>query len=134
MIPTPTSPGALLVSEINQMEQEMCSYLEWQLDIEPGAFIEFEYMLQWDFKGPGPHPAHSLGPLARLKRSTSNMPTAIQSFGPGVQPSAQSYSPRLAPKRLFPDQLSLGHHPTRLREQWHKDRLLHWVKHVGNTR
>ena len=67
MIPTPTSPGALLVREINQMEREICSYLEWQLDIEPGAFIEFECMLRWNFEGPGPHPAHSLGPFAHPK-------------------------------------------------------------------
>ena len=28
--------------EVNQMEREMCSYLEWQLNIEPSALKEFE--------------------------------------------------------------------------------------------
>ena len=51
MMPTPTSPGALLVREINQMEREMCSYLEWQLNVEPGALKELESMVRRDFKG-----------------------------------------------------------------------------------
>ncbi|OBZ69722.1 PHO85 cyclin-9 [Grifola frondosa] len=34
--------GMFALREVNQMEREMCSYLEWQLNIEPGALKEFE--------------------------------------------------------------------------------------------
>ncbi|KAF9642711.1 hypothetical protein BDM02DRAFT_3157548 [Thelephora ganbajun] len=33
---------------------EMCSYLEWQLNVEPSALEEFESMVRRNFKGPGP--------------------------------------------------------------------------------
>jgi hypothetical protein len=53
-------------------------------------------MVRRDFKGPGPYPAHytlpapSSGPFAHPKPSTSNIPTAIPSFGPGAPPSPPS--------------------------------------------
>lgn len=80
--------GMFALREINQMEREMCSYLEWQLNVEPSALKEFESMVRRDFKGPGPYPAHytlpapSSGPFAHPKPSTNNNPTAIPSFGP----------------------------------------------------
>ena len=61
---TPTSPGALSVGgmfalrEINQMECEMRSYLEWQLNIEPTTLKEFVTMVCKYFKGPGSCSAH----------------------------------------------------------------------------
>ena len=51
------SQGMFALREIDQMEREMCSYLEWQLNVEPSALKEFESMVRRDFKGPGPHPA-----------------------------------------------------------------------------
>ncbi len=41
---------------INQMEREMRSYLEWQLNIEPHTRLEFEHKVRRDFKGTGPYP------------------------------------------------------------------------------
>ncbi|OJT02149.1 hypothetical protein TRAPUB_7392 [Trametes pubescens] len=41
---------------INQMEREMRSYLEWQLNIEPHTRLEFEQKVRRDFKGTGPYP------------------------------------------------------------------------------
>ena len=85
--------GTFALREINQMEREMCSYLEWQLNVEPNALKEFEAMVRRDFKGPGPYPAHytlpapTSGPFAHPKPSTNNIPTAILSFGPGAPPS-----------------------------------------------
>jgi hypothetical protein len=77
------------------MEREMCSYLEWQLNVEPTALKDFESMIRRDFKGPaGPYPTYIAplpappsGPFAHPKPSTSNIPTAIPSFGPGAPPS-----------------------------------------------
>ncbi|CAL1711356.1 unnamed protein product [Somion occarium] len=34
--------GMFALREINQMEREMCSYLEWQLNVEPALLREFE--------------------------------------------------------------------------------------------
>ncbi|KZT72316.1 hypothetical protein DAEQUDRAFT_763048 [Daedalea quercina L-15889] len=52
--------GMFALREINQMEREMCSYLEWQLNIEPGALKEFEAKVRRDFKGTGPYPTYVL--------------------------------------------------------------------------
>ena len=88
--------GMFALWGINQMEREMCSYLEWQLNVKPSALQEFESMVWKDFKGPGPYPAHytlpapSSGPFAHPKPSTSNIPTTIPSFEPGAPPSPPS--------------------------------------------
>ena len=98
--------GMFSLREINQMEREMCSYLEWQLNIEPGALMEFESMVQRDFKGPGPYPTHyalfapSSGPFAHPKPRTTNIPTAIPSFDPGTPPSP-SITPPISPESLL---------------------------------
>ncbi|KAI0036152.1 hypothetical protein K488DRAFT_6984, partial [Vararia minispora EC-137] len=42
--------------EINQMEREMCSYLEWQLNVDPDVLREFQARVKHDFAGPGPYP------------------------------------------------------------------------------
>jgi hypothetical protein len=97
--------GMFALREINQMEREMCSYLEWQLNVEPGALKEFEAMVRRDYKGPGPYPSHytlpapSSGPFAHPKPSTSNIPTAIPSFGPGAPPSPPSNNAPVPPEK-----------------------------------
>ena len=48
--------GMFALREINQMEREMCSYLKWQLNVEPSALTDFEARIRRDFKGPGPYP------------------------------------------------------------------------------
>jgi len=52
--------GMFALREINQMEREMCSYLEWQLNVEPTQLKEFESKVRRDFKGPGPYPNYVL--------------------------------------------------------------------------
>src|SRR5258708_5048254 len=34
--------GMFALREINQMEQEMCSYLEWQLSVDPSMLRDFQ--------------------------------------------------------------------------------------------
>ena len=41
--------------EINQMEREMCQYLEWEFNMDPVALKEFEEMVCKDFMGVGPY-------------------------------------------------------------------------------
>ena len=48
--------GMFQLREINQMEHEMCQYLNWELNVEPGTLKEFEDMVRKDFAGPGPYP------------------------------------------------------------------------------
>jgi hypothetical protein len=43
------------LQEINQMEDEMCNYLDWQLNIEPSALKEFETMVYRDFRELSPY-------------------------------------------------------------------------------
>jgi hypothetical protein len=44
--------------EINQMECEMCQYLDWELNIELLTLKEFNDMVCKDFTGPGPYPTY----------------------------------------------------------------------------
>ena len=34
--------GMFQLREINQMEREMCQYLEWELNVDPATLKEFE--------------------------------------------------------------------------------------------
>lgn len=52
--------GMFALREINQMEREMCSYLEWQLNVDPAELREFEARVRRDFKGNGPYPPYAL--------------------------------------------------------------------------
>ncbi|KZV73987.1 hypothetical protein PENSPDRAFT_554670, partial [Peniophora sp. CONT] len=49
--------GMFALREINQMEREMCSYLEWQLNVDKDVLKDFTARVQNDFSGPGPYPA-----------------------------------------------------------------------------
>jgi Cyclin, N-terminal domain len=42
--------GMFALREINQMEQEMCSYLKWQLNVDPSILHDFEAQVR-----PRPH-------------------------------------------------------------------------------
>ncbi|KAG1739136.1 uncharacterized protein EDB91DRAFT_1237581 [Suillus paluster] len=52
--------GMFQLREINQMEREMCQYLEWELNVDPVTLREFEEMVKKDFVGPGPYPTYIL--------------------------------------------------------------------------
>lgn len=69
--------------EINQMEREMCNYLEWQLNVELKILKEFEDKVCHNFAGNGPYPAIILpkpspSPFAHSGASSS---PSIPSFG-----------------------------------------------------
>jgi hypothetical protein len=53
--------GMFSLREINQMEREMCSYLEWELTVDNPILGNFEAMVKQDFHLPhGPYPTYSL--------------------------------------------------------------------------
>jgi hypothetical protein len=41
--------GMFSLKEINQMEREMCSYLEWKLNFEPSELAQFELKVRREF-------------------------------------------------------------------------------------
>jgi hypothetical protein len=77
--------GMFALREINQMEREMCSYLEWQLNVEPTVLDEFTRRVSSDFSGPGPYPALILPSEAESASSS------LHSFGQSG--SARIYAP-----------------------------------------
>ena len=104
--------------DINQMELEMCQYLDWELNFEPVSFKEFEDMVRKDFAGPGPYPTYALPTIFKSASSTANslpivalnhFTSPISSFGPGhtsppkPTPSPpQIHSPNLQPAYISP--------------------------------
>ena len=57
------------------MKQEMCSYLERQLNVDPTTLHDFQAQVQLDFTGPGPYPPMVLpqpAPAPFSHQSTGN--------------------------------------------------------------
>ena len=52
----PTAQGMFTLREINQMEREMCNYLDWELTVD----ANFETMVKRDFTGSGAYPTYGL--------------------------------------------------------------------------
>ncbi|KAH9944766.1 hypothetical protein B0H21DRAFT_745724 [Amylocystis lapponica] len=91
--------GMFALREINQMEREMCSYLEWQLNIEPSALKEFEAKVRRDFKGMGPYPTYVL-PSPAPTPVPSTTPYALT--GPASPPSFATKQSTSPPKPTSP--------------------------------
>ncbi|KAI0776270.1 hypothetical protein BD413DRAFT_602710 [Trametes elegans] len=83
--------GMFALREINQMEREMCSYLEWQLNIDPNALQAFEQKVRRDFKGQGPYPTYDL---------SSPAPSPVPSTTPYAQ--ANGAGPSTSPPKPLP--------------------------------
>ncbi|KAH0835729.1 hypothetical protein J3R83DRAFT_9552 [Lanmaoa asiatica] len=83
---TIVTQGIFQLSEINQMEREMCQYLEWELNIDPVTLREFEDTVRKDFRSPSrhhrnlvflaPHPfmIHSPAPISPSHRTRRHHP------------------------------------------------------------
>jgi hypothetical protein len=81
--------GMFALREINQMEREMCSYLEWQLNVDPTTLRDFQARVQLDFAGPGPYPPMVLPQPAPA-------PFSHQSTGNNINSSTGSSIPAFA--------------------------------------
>src|SRR5258708_3574228 len=58
--------GMFAFWEINQMEWEMCSYLEWQLSINPSTLCDFQACVQYNFASPGLYCIQQQSSLSQL--------------------------------------------------------------------
>ncbi|KAK7691759.1 hypothetical protein QCA50_005160 [Cerrena zonata] len=99
--------GMFALREINQMEREMCSYLEWQLNVDPAHLKEFEQKVRKDFRGSGPYPTYNLPTTA-----TTPMPSTTpytQGGAPQNPPSFVSGRPSAA--STSPPKGPVHHHP-----------------------
>jgi len=102
--------GLFSLREINQMEREMCNYLEWELSVDNAVLTMFETKLRADFQSPdGPYPSYPLSMVsrraARAAASTLATPvpepndttSPIPNFGSQRQQTTPSGSPPSAP-------------------------------------
>ena len=64
--------GMFQLWDINQMELEMCQYLNWELNFEPVSLKEFKDMVLKDFAGPGPYPTYALPTISKSASSIAN--------------------------------------------------------------
>ncbi|KAJ7878154.1 hypothetical protein B0H14DRAFT_2501075 [Mycena olivaceomarginata] len=100
--------GMFTLREINQMEREMCNYLDWELNVDDPILANFEAMVQRDFppNSKGPYPMYSLHMVskraAKAAASTSATPipepdsttSPIPAFGQQRQATpTQAYPP-----------------------------------------
>ncbi|KAJ7865898.1 hypothetical protein B0H14DRAFT_3442703 [Mycena olivaceomarginata] len=100
--------GMFTLREINQMEREMCNYLDWELNVDDPILANFEAMVQRDFppNSKGPYPMYSLHMVskraAKAAVSTSATPipepdsatSSIPAFGQQRQATpTQAYPP-----------------------------------------
>ncbi|KAF8070746.1 hypothetical protein FPV67DRAFT_1041364 [Lyophyllum atratum] len=107
--------GMFSLREINQMEREMCNYLEWELSVDNAILITFEKRLREDFRSPnGPYPSYPLSMVsrraARAAASASATPvpepndttSPIPNFGNQRPQTTPSVSPQPAPTWTSP--------------------------------
>jgi hypothetical protein len=64
--------GMFALGEVNHMEREMCSYLEWRLKIEPSKLKEFESKVRKDVRSPGTYLNYVLPSPAPFAHALNN--------------------------------------------------------------
>ncbi|RDX49288.1 hypothetical protein OH76DRAFT_1439000 [Lentinus brumalis] len=97
--------GMFALREINQMEREMCSFLEWELNIEHDALKEFEQKVRRDFTGLGPYPSYvhpSPVPAPMPSTTPYNAQTGNTAHAPSFSARSQQPPSRSPPKRIPP--------------------------------
>ncbi|KAG9076455.1 hypothetical protein FS749_011771 [Ceratobasidium sp. UAMH 11750] len=68
--------GMFTLHESNQMEREMCGYLEWVLNVKPEDLRDFEAMVRKEYGSASPTPAPVAVPIPRQPAESRKQPTA----------------------------------------------------------
>jgi hypothetical protein len=94
--------GMFALREVNQMEREMCAYLDWELNVDPDCLREFERAVRGNFTGPGPYKPIPLplppsktaaAPVAPAPYTAPPEQATITVGTPTVPPSTRHTSP-----------------------------------------
>jgi hypothetical protein len=98
--------GIFALREVNQMEREMCAYLDWELMLDPDHLADFEHSARSIYSGQGPYQEIKLPESTNKPASTSFnasfIITLLSSSGPVRKQSAPAaYLVPTAPK-LYP--------------------------------
>jgi len=114
--------GMFSLREINQMEREMCSYLEWVLNVKPEELKDFEAEVKRDYGAGGakvgvpvaPASTATQQPAATLRSTVSTAPSAAAvprpvsatypspDYSPGSPSHSDSSSPASSEPRTPP--------------------------------
>ncbi|KAK7472472.1 hypothetical protein VKT23_000587 [Stygiomarasmius scandens] len=86
--------GMFTLREINQMEREMCNYLDWELTVDNPILSHFETKVKEDFRSSqGPYPTYSLQMVSRrVVTKSTDSPSATPTI-PEPIPTPTSSSP-----------------------------------------
>ncbi|GAW00551.1 alternative cyclin pcl12 [Lentinula edodes] len=100
--------GMFTLREINQMEREMCNYLDWELTVDNPILADFTTMVKEDFSSSqGPYPTYPLKVVSKRAAkaaSTSTKSTPIPEHNSTTSPIPIGHpsSPRKPPQSLVP--------------------------------
>jgi hypothetical protein len=101
--------GVFHLREVSQMEQEMCRYLDWELNIELSTLKEFEDMVHKDLAGPGPYPTYVLQTISKLAATSTN-PFPAAAPNTSTSPIPLFGPPQASPPKLTPPPSSIPTH------------------------
>jgi hypothetical protein len=92
--------GMFTLREINQMEREMCSYLDWELTVDNPILQNFEAMVTHDFSSPNPpYPTYSLQMVSKRAAkaaASSTPPPPISTDSPPINFPSKKVDPKSA--------------------------------------
>jgi hypothetical protein len=77
---TVVGQGMVALREINQMQREMCGYLEWQLGVKGGELTEFKRAVE-EYAGPGPYQPFPIAGFVSTAAKGDSTRAAIPSPG-----------------------------------------------------
>ncbi|KAJ3935088.1 MAG: hypothetical protein NXY57DRAFT_958474 [Lentinula lateritia] len=88
--------GMFTVREVNQMEREMCGYLDWELTVEGEILTPFQARVTQDFAPlHGPYPIYSLQDVSKhAPKATASKPNSPAPSPDSLNPHFPSFSQR----------------------------------------
>jgi hypothetical protein len=92
--------GMFALREVNQMEREMCAYLDWELNVDPDCLKQFEALIREGFSGPGPYKDVPLPlPASKASSTYAHAPSATITIA-GSKPARSNSAPNVYPSSI----------------------------------